>query len=293
MKQLPLVIAAIFTLILVTFLLWDRIAPAPEIPAPEPQTSGNQETKPQPREKPSPDDDDVPEKKPLPKETSPTEGIATTAKKHNYYSDGEKSFDGTGKYYQGREIAYVMGHQAINWLERTNREAEEAPSKAINLITLKEKEVLADIGAGSGYYSTRIALKFPKAKVIGVDIQPEMINFLKQRAKQLDLVNLSTNLGTIENISLPPESIDAALMVDAYHEFSHPYEMMTSLVSALKPGGRLYLLEYRAEDESVPIKRLHKMTQAQAKKEMKLIGLTWEKTLDDLPWQHFMIFRKP
>lgn len=224
---------------------------------------------------------------------STTASAPSSNTSHHYYSEGEKTFDGTGKYYQGREIAYVMGHQAIQWLERNDREAEEAPSRAIGLIDLAEGETLADIGAGSGYYATRIALKFPKAEVIGVDIQPEMISFLKRRANQLDLDNLTTNLGTVENIKLPPESIDAALMVDAYHEFSHPYEMMTSVASALKPGGRLYLLEYRAEDRAVPIKPLHKMSQAQAIKEMKLVGLTWEKTLDQLPWQHFMIFRKP
>jgi ubiquinone/menaquinone biosynthesis C-methylase UbiE len=283
MKILPLAIAAAITLFLVSFILWDKQDADPEEPAPEPLVTTDPETDP---EKETPEE--------IPKQTAtPQEKTVSVKEDHGHYSEGEKSFDGTGKYYQGREIAYVMGHQAINWLERNNREAEEAPSKAINLIELKENEVLADIGAGSGYYSTRIALKFPKAKVIGVDIQPEMITFLNDRAKKLDLVNLSTNLGTTENISLPPESIDAALMVDAYHEFSHPYEMMTSLVSALKPGGRLYLLEYRAEDKSVPIKRLHKMTQEQAKKEMKLVGLKWEKTLDDLPWQHFMIFRKP
>ncbi len=263
MKSLPLIAAVILATALSAFLVLRE--PAPETPDPPGDTP--------------------------PDSTSSSAPSSSTS--HPYYSEGEKTFDGTGKYYQGREIAYVMGHQAIPWLERNDREAEEAPSRAISLIDLAKGETLADIGAGSGYYATRIALKFPKAEVIGVDIQPEMVSFLKRRATQLDLDNLTTNLGTIEDIKLPPESIDAALMVDAYHEFSHPYEMMTSVVSALKPGGRLYLLEYRAEDQSVPIKPLHKMSQAQSIKEMKLVGLIWEKTLDQLPWQHFMIFRKP
>tara|TARA_B110000881_G_scaffold210082_1_gene217068 strand:+ start:9677 stop:10573 length:897 start_codon:yes stop_codon:yes gene_type:complete len=212
---------------------------------------------------------------------------------HNYYSKREKTRDGTGKYYQDREISYVMGHPAINWLERPEREDEEAPAKAMDLLDLKETDVLADIGAGSGYYSLRIAMQNPKSAVIGVDIQKEMIAFLEQRITQLDVENVTTHLGKIDTIDLPPESIDAALMVDAYHEFSHPYEMMTSIVKALRPGGRVFLLEYRAEDPTVPIKPLHKMTQGQAKKEMALVGLKWEKTRDELPWQHFMVFRKP
>lgn len=267
MKHLPLITATILVGVLAAFLLFKRNEPPQTEPLPP---EGSLEEQPKPIE----------EKTPPP---------AT----HDYYSQGKKSYDGTGKYYQGREIAFVMGHQAIPWLERPEREAEESPTKAIDLIQLKENETLADIGAGSGYYATRIAIKYPKAKVIGVDIQPQMIAFLERRADQLSLPNLSANLGTIQNIALPPASIDAALMVDAYHEFSHPYEMMTSLVTALKPGGRLYLLEYREEDPEIQIKPRHKMTQAQAKKEMKLVGLTWEKTLDDLPWQHFMVFRKP
>ena len=212
---------------------------------------------------------------------------------HDFYSDGPQTRDGTGKYYQGREIAYVMGHPAINWLERRTREQEEAPKKALDLIKLAPGEVLADIGAGSGYYSLRIAMNHLKSRVVSVDIQPEMIDFLKGRAEQLDINNVSPHLGKIDDIGLPEESINAALMVDAYHEFSHPYEMMTSIAYALKPGGRVYLLEYREEDPNVPIKPLHKMSQEQAKKEMALAGLVWDETIDDLPWQHFMVFRKP
>jgi SAM-dependent methyltransferase len=212
---------------------------------------------------------------------------------HNFYSDGPKTRDGIGKYYQGREIAYVMGHPAIQWLERPEREKEEAPTKALDLIKLAPGEVLADIGAGSGYYSLRIAMTHPKSRVVSVDIQPEMIDFLKGRTEKLGIANVSPHLGNIDGIGLPNESVDAVLMIDAYHEFSHPYEMMQSIASALRPGGRVYLLEYREEDPDVPIKPLHKMSQEQAKKEMALVGLEWDTTIDDLPWQHFMVFKKP
>lgn len=282
MKYLPILGSAVLiaTALVTIAVTWSPDPPNPE--SPDPQQKPEESTsipETEPKEKTEP------VVKETPKEPDPP--------KHDYYSKGKQSYDGTGKYYQGREIAYVMGHQAIPWLERENREVEEAPTKAIELIDLAKGQTLADIGAGSGYYSIRIAMKYSDSKVIGVDIQPEMIAFLQGRARQLGLPNLSAKKGTIENIGLAPASIDAALMVDAYHEFSHPYEMMTSIVRALKPGGRVYLLEYREEDESVQIKPRHKMSQAQAKKEMKLVGLKWEKTLDDLPWQHFMVFRKP
>lgn len=284
MKQLPLISTIILVGVL-AFFLFQPDAPA----APEPDQE--QTAAPAAPETPAPQEVTGVEEKEDQEETS--EPLEPAAPTHKHYSDGPKTRDGIGKYYQGREIAHVMGHPAIQWLERTNREAEEAPTKAIDLLELGKNDILADIGAGSGYYSLRIAMKQPKGKVVSVDIQPEMVAFLKKRAEQLDLTNVSTHLGKIDDIGLPAESINAALMVDAYHEFSHPFEMMSSIVKALKPGGRVYLLEYRAEDPNVPIKPLHKMTQAQAKKEMALVGLEWEKTVDDLPWQHFMVFRKP
>ncbi len=212
----------------------------------------------------------------------------------SHYSKGRKTFDGTGKYYMGREISYVMGHQAIRWLERSNREEEEAPSKAIAALNLKPTDVIADIGAGSGYYTFRLAPLVPKGKVMAVDIQPEMIDFLERKEKKLGLTNVEAHLGEVDDTKLKPGSINAALMVDAYHEFSHPREMMESLFKALKPGGRIILLEYRAEDPTVPIKPLHKMSEAQSRKEMEAVGLKWKSTDSKLlPWQHFMIFEKP
>ena len=186
-----------------------------------------------------------------------------------------------------------MGHPGIGWLERTDREKEEAPSKAIALLELAPDAVLADIGAGSGYYSFRIARLLPQGKVVAVDIQPEMLEFLKTEAAKLGVKNVQPHLGAIDDVKLPPASLDAALMVDAYHEFDHPAEMLASLRSALKPKGRIYLLEYRAEDDNVPIKPHHKMTEAQARKEFEAAGFRFVTNKPGLPWQHLLIFEKP
>jgi precorrin-6B methylase 2 len=209
------------------------------------------------------------------------------------YESRAASPDGIGKVWMGREISKVMGHPGIGWLERTDREKEEAPSKAIALLELKPDDVLADIGAGSGYYSFRIARKLPRGKVVAVDIQPEMLDFLKTESAKLGVTNVQPHLGAIDDVKLPPASIDAALMVDAYHEFDHPVEMLASLRSALKPKGRIYVLEYRAEDDNVPIKPHHKMTEAQARKEFEAAGFRFVINKPDLPWQHLMIFEKP
>lgn len=209
------------------------------------------------------------------------------------YTTAPASPDGIGKIFMGREISKVMGHPGIGWLERTDREKEEAPSKAIALLNLSPDTVIADIGAGSGYYSFRIAPLIPKGKVIAVDIETEMLRFLKNEAEKQKISNVVPHLGTIESVNLPPSSIDAAIMVDAYHEFSHPAEMLQSIHSALKPGGVIYLLEFRAEDPNVPIKTLHKMSAEQAIKEFQTLGFTFVENKPDLPWQHFLVFRKP
>lgn len=209
------------------------------------------------------------------------------------YEEGPATPDGIGKFFHGREIAKVMGHPAIDWLERDDREKEEAPSRAIAAIDLKPTDVIADIGAGSGYYSFRISPKVPEGKVIAVDIQPEMLDFLRNKSAELKITNVEPHLGQIDDLKLPAASIDAALMVDAYHEFSHPREMLASLRHALKPGGRIFLLEFRAEDPKVPIKALHKMTEAQARLELESAGFKFVSNLRPLPWQHFMIFQRP
>lgn len=209
------------------------------------------------------------------------------------YTSGPASIDGTGKFFHGREIAQVMGHQALGWLERDNREEEEAPSRAINALGLPPAAVIADIGAGSGYYSFRISPKVPLGKVVAVDIQPEMLDFLRTKAKELSITNVEPHLGAIDDVKLPAGSLDAALMVDAYHEFSHPAEMLESLHRALKPGGLVFLLEFRGEDPNVPIKPLHKMTEAQARLEFEGAGFRFKENRKPLPWQHFLVFERP
>ena len=209
------------------------------------------------------------------------------------YTQREASRDGIGKIYMGREISQVMGHTGIHWLERDSREREEDPTRAVQGLELAPDAIVADIGSGSGYYTFRIAPLVPKGIVIGVDIQPQMVRFLSQKSKDLEVKNVKSHLGKIDSIEMNAESIDAVVLVDAYHEFSHPNEMMQSVFQALRPKGRVYLLEYRAEDPKVPIKPLHKMTEAQSIKEMKAVGLEHVRTDKFLPWQHFMIFEKP
>ena len=200
--------------------------------------------------------------------------------------------DGIGKFYMGREIAQVMGHTAAMWLERPSREAEEQPTKLVNELELKPTDVVADIGAGTGFFSFRIAKKIPSEKVLAVDIQPEMLDMIEFLKKENNITNVEPILGTINNPNLPPNSVDLALMVDAYHEFSHPYEMMQGIVKGLKPGGRVVLVEYRKENPFIMIKGLHKMSQQQARKEMQAVGLQWLETKSFLPTQHVMVFEK-
>jgi len=208
------------------------------------------------------------------------------------YESCPPSPDGIGKVYMGREIAQVMGHLAAGWLERPDREKEEQPRKAIELLGLKPTDVVADIGAGTGYFSFRIAKKIPDGKVLAVDIQPQMLRFIRNTAQSRGVTNVEPVLGKIDDPNLPENAVDIALMVDAYHEFDHPREMMLAIVKSLKPGGRVIDIEYRGEDPEINIKPHHKMTEAQARKEMAAVGLRFVKTFDDLPQQHLMVFRK-
>lgn len=201
--------------------------------------------------------------------------------------------DGIGKYYMKREIAQVMGHQAKMWLERDSRLREEKPDLTVEQLELNADDVVADIGAGTGYFSFRLAQQVPEGQVYAVDIQPEMLDAIALRQQEQNVSNIETILGTEADPHLPPASIDLALMVDAYHEFAYPREMMTGIVQALKPGGRVVLLEYRKENPMIMIKPLHKMTQKQVKKELKAVGLKWEATKEFLPEQHFLVFSKP
>ena len=203
------------------------------------------------------------------------------------------SRDGIGKTYMGREIAQVMGHQGAAWLERPSREWEEQPSRIVEALHLPSDAVVADIGAGTGYLSFRLSPQLPAGKVLAVDVQPEMIEILQFLKQENHAANVEPVLGTVTDPNLPPASVDLALMVDAYHEFEYPREMMTAIVRSLKPGGRVALVEYRGENPLIPIKALHKMTQRQVKKEMQAVGLVWRETQNLLPQQHLMIFQKP
>ena len=211
----------------------------------------------------------------------------------NFYQKGERTRDGTGKYYMGREISQVMGHLGAGWLERPKREQEERTDLLVKNMKLSKSDHVADIGAGSGYFSFRISPLVPKGKVLAVDISPQMLGIIRAKKSKGTFTNVFTVQSSIKSTTLDEESIDCALIVDAYHEFSYPREMASSIFKALKKEGRLILIEYRKEDPSVPIKILHKMTQKQAIKEISQVGFVWKKTLDFLPQQHFIIFEKP
>ena len=208
----------------------------------------------------------------------------------DYYTFKRGDYNGIGKWYMGREIAYVMGFQGIGWLERSEREKEENVSSLIKNMKIKSNEVIADIGAGSGYHAFRIASLVTNGLVYAVDIQPEMLMAIEKTKEFKKVENIKTILGTEKTVELPKNSVDKILMVDVYHEFSFPVEMINSIKNALKPNGELFLIEYRAEDLKVPIKRIHKMTEEQAVKEMKAAGLVLKENIDNLPWQHCMIF---
>jgi FkbM family methyltransferase len=208
------------------------------------------------------------------------------------YRTGRASRDGIGKFYLGREISHVMGHRGAGWLERPGREQEERTDLLIENLPLSANTVVADIGAGTGYFAFPVAQRVPQGRVLAVDIQPEMLAKIERRKQEHGITNVEAVQGTITDPNLGIETVDLIYIVDAYHEFSHPLEMGTAMAQALKPGGRLVLIEYRMEDAAVPIKRLHKMSQAQAKREMDALGLEWERTEDFLPQQHFMVFRK-
>jgi len=215
------------------------------------------------------------------------------AAEHPGYIDApERRTTGIGKFYMDREISFVMGHRAAGWLNRPERIREEMPDDVVANMGLESDHVVADIGAGSGYFSFRIADRVPSGKVLAVDIQPEMLELIERQKTDKGVANIEGVLGQVDNPNLAPNSIDAAIMVDAYHEFSHPFEMINGIYNALRPGGRIFLLEYRGEDDSVPIRPLHKMTEEQVVKEMSVFGLEWTETLDFLPWQHMMVFTK-
>ena len=209
------------------------------------------------------------------------------------YTQITRTADGIGKKYMGREIAGVMGWQAAAWLEREEREQEERGDLLLRELGLKAGMTVADVGAGTGYYARRMSpLVGSTGQVLAVDVQPEMIEMLTALAKKANLTNIKPVLGAVDDVKLAASSVDVAIMVDVYHELEFPWEVMQSLVRAIKPGGRIVFVEYRAEDAKVPIKALHKMTEAQVRKEAAAHDLIYERTASTLPWQHVVIFRK-
>ena len=209
------------------------------------------------------------------------------------YSPTPASADGIGKRYMGREIAGVMGWQGAAWLEREERERQERTDLLVRALQLKPGMVVADIGAGTGFLARRIApAVMPGGRVLAVDVQPEMVRMLQDTVRQSGLTQIEPLLGADNDVKLAPASVDLALMVDVYHELAWPHEVLASIVRALKPGGLLVFVEYRAEDPQVPIKALHKMSEAQIKREAGVHPLQWVRTVATLPWQHLVVFRK-
>lgn len=201
--------------------------------------------------------------------------------------------NGIEKWYMGRQIAHVMGYHGADWLDRADRAKEERTDKLMKNLDLRLGESIADIGAGSGYHSLLMAPLVGAGNIYAVDIQPEMLEMIKQRANESAISNIKPVLGTEQSANLESDAIDKVLLVDVYHEFAFPKEMMESIFAALKPGGKVFLIEFRQEDSWVPIKPIHKMTSDQAIKELTASGFVFEKNIGNLPWQHCLVFRKP
>lgn len=192
----------------------------------------------------------------------------------------------------GRVFAPVMGVAGAGWLERAERESEEAPSKAIAALELKPGMAVADVGAGSGYYTSRMAkLVGTTGRVYATDIQPGMIDLLNRRVASEGLTNVTTVLGGVDDPKLPPQSIDLAIMVDVYHELQQPQVFLQRLKASFRPGGRLVLVEFRKEDPTVPILEVHKMSVAEVKQELEAEGYRLDRVIDVLPWQHIIVLR--
>lgn len=221
---------------------------------------------------------------------SPAKPAADAATDYQYV---DASRDGIGKLYMGREISHVMGHLGAGWLERKSRVAEERTDLLLENLPVRPDSVVVDLGAGTGYFSLPMARRATDGRVLAVDLQTEMLDIIRSRSASENLDNIEPVLATEQDPNLPANSVDLVLIVDAYHEFSHPQEVMTGVFYSLKPGGRIYLVEYRGEDPRVPIKPLHKMTEAQARLELEAVGLRWVETLGFLPQQHVLVFERP
>ncbi|GMN09224.1 class I SAM-dependent methyltransferase [Croceitalea sp. MTPC9] len=208
------------------------------------------------------------------------------------YTFKKGDYSGIGKWYFDREIAHVMGYQGMDWLERDEREAEENTTTLLENMNIAKTDDIADIGAGSGYHVFKMAKMATEGTIYAVDIQDEMLVAMMDKKEAGKFDNVELVKGGEKSVNLKPNSVDKVLIVDVYHEMSFPYEMMASLKKALRSNGKLYLIEYRGEDPKVPIKRLHKMTEAHAIKELKAVGFKLKENISNLPWQHCMVFVK-
>jgi SAM-dependent methyltransferase len=196
--------------------------------------------------------------------------------------------------YMGRPIAQVMGYQGADWLIRDTREEEEQPERMLDALKIQPGQTVADIGAGVGYTSLKISKRVgPTGTVLATDLQPQMLKMLVSNAKDAGITNIQPIRSTQTDTKLPEGKVDLALMVDVYHEASDPEALLQGLKKALKPGGRLVLVEFRGEDPEVPIKPEHKMTLAQVRKEVEPQGFRFKESLEFLPIQHIIIFEKP
>lgn len=208
------------------------------------------------------------------------------------YSFKTSSVNGTGKFYMGREIAKVMSFEGVDWLERYTRSKEENTDLAISKMPIHNKSIIADIGAGSGFYTFRLSPKVNLGKIYAIEIQDDALVYIKQKSKDLNARNVIVNKGTEKSPNLPSNSIDLAIMVDVYHELLYPKEYLQALKSALKSKGKLLLLEYKEEDPQVEIKKEHKMSVKQVEKELGANGFRLVQNGQFMPLQHFLIFEK-
>jgi precorrin-6B methylase 2 len=211
------------------------------------------------------------------------------------YRDGEPSAEGgTGRTYMGREIAGMMGseHGAL-WLDRPERDEEELPQRLLLALSLSPSDVVADIGSGTGFFTFRLAELVPSGRVYAVEVQPSLVDTIRVRAERRDIRNVTPVLGSESNPSLPAARLDLALIVSSYHEFAYPREMLESLLAAIKPGGRLVIVEYRAEDTTIAIPETHRMSQEQIVREGEAVGFAYRESIDVLPQQHIVVFQVP
>ena len=223
---------------------------------------------------------------------SQQKGNVTQSQKDTVYSYRNASRDGIGKFYKGREISQVMGAAGSDWLEREERQQEENTRLAIEKIDLPINGSVADIGAGTGYYSFRLSAKVPQGKVYAVEIQDELITYLQNKKASLKDANVEVVKSTNKSVNLPDNSIDLAVLVDVYHELEFPAEVLQSIRKALKKNGKILLIEYRGEDPAVQIKPLHKTTVLQLNRELLANGFTLNYKGDFLPIQHFLLYEK-